>query len=272
MRFRPALALASFPALIAAALIALAEPEPSRAQTDTGDGPLVAAASDLQFALPALAEAFTAKTGAQLRLTFGSSGNLMRQIEQGAPFDLFLSADESYVRRLVDGGHTQADGALYAIGRLVLMVPDTSPLAAVEGLDGLAAALKAGRIARFAIANPAHAPYGKRAKEALQHKGLWETIEPHLLLGENVSQAAQFAATAEAAGGLVALSLAKSARLAEKTRSTPVPADWHAPLHQRMVLLAGADETAERFYAFLQSPAARDIFARYGFRLPAGAS
>jgi molybdate transport system substrate-binding protein len=147
-------------------------------------------------------------------------------------------------------------------------VPHGSPLEADGTLDDLAAALADGRLDRFAIANPEHAPYGKRAEEALRHKGLWEAIVPRLVLGENVSQAAQFATSANAQGGVIAYSLALSPPVSALGAYELVPEDWHSPLLQRMVLLEDAGPVAERFYAFIQEPAARAIFGRYGFGLP----
>ena len=251
-------AVAIAPALaLAAALPALAQ-EP----------PLVAAASDLQFALPDIAESFRAETGQVVRLTFGSSGNFARQIRQGAPFQLYMSADEAYVLDLARDGFTRGEGVLYAVGRIVLIVPHGSPLEPDGSLDDVAAALDEGRVSRFAIANPEHAPYGRRAAEALSHKGLWAAIEPHLVFGENVSQAAQFATSGSAEGGIVAYSLALSPRVSALGAFALIPQDWHAPLNQRMVLLKNAGPAAARFYDYLQTPAARAIFREYGFVLP----
>ena len=235
------------------------------ASSGSGDIPTVAAASDLKFALEELAARFTRETGRKLRLSFGSSGNFARQIEQGAPFQLFLSADEDMVFRLADKGLTVDRGALYAVGRIVLIVPRGSPLKADGELRDLAAALADGRLKRFAIANPDHAPYGKRAEEALRHAGLWDAIRPRLVLGENVSQAAQFATSGSTQGGIVAQSLALSPQVAKNASFALIPADWHQPLRQRMVLIAGAGETARAFHAWLQQPAAREVMARYGF-------
>jgi len=230
--------------------------------------PVVAAASDLQFALPELARRFTAQTGNTLRLSFGSSGNLRRQIAQGAPFQVFMSADEGYVLALHREGFTRDRGVLYALGRIALITPEGLPLAVDGRLDDLARALQDGGLRRFAIANPDHAPYGRAAREALQHAGLWEAIEPHLVLGENVSQAAQFATSGSSQGGIIAFSLALSPSVGRLGRHALIPAEWHRPLRQRMVLLRGAGETAEAFYAFVQSPPAREVLRRYGFVLP----
>jgi molybdate transport system substrate-binding protein len=169
---------------------------------------------------------------------------------------------------LARSGLTRDAGALYAIGRLVLFVPHGSPLHADEGLAGLRAALAAGRIRRFAMANPEHAPYGRAAMQALQAEGLWDAIRPVLALGENVSQAAQFAASGAAQGGIFAYALALSPEVSKLGRFALIPAERHAPLRQRMVLLKQAGATAQAFYAFVQTRPARDIFVRHGFALP----
>jgi molybdate transport system substrate-binding protein len=230
--------------------------------------PIVAAASDLQFALPEVAAEFTRETGKQVRLTFGSSGNLRRQIAHGAPFELFLSADEEYVLALHRDGHVADEGILYAIGRIVLMVPRGSTLTADGELQDLRAALTDGRLQRFAIANPQHAPYGVRAREALGHAGLWDAISPLLVYGENVSQAAQFATSGAAQGGIIAWSLALAPEVSKLGEFALISAERHAPLRQRMVLVRGAGETARAFYRFLQQTSSREILARYGFVLP----
>lgn len=231
--------------------------------------PAVAAASDLKFALEPIAARFHADSGRRVRLAFGSSGNFARQIERGAPFELFLAADEVYVERLVVRGLTIGDGAPYAIGRIVLYAPRGSPLAVDPDMNGLRAALAEGRIHRFAIANPAHAPYGRAAREALQSAGLWEPLQPHLVLGENAAQAAQFARSGNTEGGIIPLSHALAPALSQAGTHAAIPARMHAPLRQRMVLLAGAGETARAFYAYLQQPPARRILRRFGFELPA---
>jgi molybdate transport system substrate-binding protein len=230
--------------------------------------PAVAAASDLQFALPELAADFEKATGRKVRLAFGSSGNLRRQIAEGAPFEIFLAADEVFVQALAAEGRTIDGGTLYAIGRLVLFAPTGSPLVPDAALADLKAALADGRVKKLAVANPEHAPYGRAAREALQQTGLWEAAQPKLVLGENVSQAAQFAVGGAAQGGIFAYSLALSPAIAARGRYVLLPAGLHAPLAQRMVLLKGAGDDARAFYAYLQSPAARAVFRRYGFALP----
>lgn len=235
-----------------------------------GAPPIVAAASDLQFALSEAAEQFKQQTGHTLRLNFGSSGNFRRQIAQGAPFELYLSADERYVQALYEEGYTQDEGVIYAIGRLVWLqrsgrddIPsEDAPLAAVK------AALTAyanGAPVRIALANPEHAPYGVAAQQALEHAELWEHTKPLHVLGENVSQAAQFALSDDARGGLVAYSLALAPALSARSEYALIPESWHSPLRQRMVLTNQAGEVASAFYQWLQQDEGQSILRTYGF-------
>lgn len=232
------------------------------------DEPVIAAASDLKFALDEIVEAFQRETGGRIKIAYGSSGNFAMQIRNGAPFQLFLSADEAYIQQLQKDGLTRDEGQLYATGRIVLFAAHASPVAVDEEWKGLKAFVQQGRLQRFAIANPDHAPYGQRAVEALKAAGLWEAVKPKLVLGENISQAAQFAATGSAQAGIIALSLAKAPQIGNMGRYALIPASWHAPLHQRMVLMKKAGPTAQAFYAFLQQSAARAVLDRYGFTLP----
>jgi len=268
-RFVPARLLACAVLTIAVASLApcsaQALPETPAASTTP---PLVAAASDLQFALDEIVARFQRDTGIAPRVTYGSSGNFTRQIEQGAPFDLFLSADEAYVDRLAARGLTRGDGALYAIGRIVLFAPHGSPLEPDPRLENLAARLASGESGRLAIANPEHAPYGRAAEQAMRSLGVWEAVQPKLLLGENVAQAAQFASSGNADGGIIAYSLALAPALRERGRFALLPETLHAPLRQRMVLLKRASPASVRFYDYLRSPSSRAILSRYGFVLP----
>ncbi len=249
---------------LAAVVLSLAVFHPLQAQTL----PTVAAAADLKFALEEVASRFEKETGHKLRLVFGSSGTLKTQILQGAPFHLFLSADEGFVFELADAGKTEDRGRGYALGRIGIMVPPGSPLKPDGELKDLAAALKDGRLQKFAIANPEHAPYGARAREALRHAGLWEAIQPRLVLGENISQAAQFATSGSTQGGIIALSLALAPAVAKTGSFQLIPAAWHQPLKQRMVLVKGAPQAAKAFYGYLSTPVAQEILVRYGFAMP----
>lgn len=232
------------------------------------DVPVVAAASDLQFAVEDIAAAFAAETGMQVRLSLGSTGNFARQIREGAPFEIFMAADEQFINDLHADGFTRDEGDLYAIGRVVIMVPHGSELTPDAELDDLAAMLAAGQITRFAIANPEHAPYGMRAREALITRGLWDALQPFMVLGENVSQAAQFALSGNAEGGIIAYSLALAPQVAPRGTYELIPENWHEPLRQRMALMNNAGPVAEAFYAYMMEPSARAIMERYGFALP----
>lgn len=248
------------------AVLALALAAPSaRAQ---GEAPVIAAAADLGFALEEIAARFQAEGHGRVRLHLGASGNIARQIEQGAPFAMFLSADERFVFRLAERGLTRDRGELYAIGRIVIFVPPWSDLAPDGSLADLREALAARRVTRFAIANPEHAPYGVAAMQALARQGLWEAIRPALVLGENVAQAAQFATTGNSQGGIIAHSLALAPQLRPLGRFALIPEEWHEPLRQRMVLLRNAGPVAERFFRFMMEPPAREIMLRHGFALP----
>jgi len=230
--------------------------------------PIVAAASDLQFALPEIAASFQADTGNRVRLNFGSSGNFRRQIAQGAPFELYLSADEEYVFALHEEGHAVDRGRLYAVGRIAIIAPTGNASITDESLAGLKQRIEAGELRRFAIANPEHAPYGVAARQALEHTGLWDAIRPHLILGENVAQAARFALSGETDGGIVAWSLAVARPLRQRADHALIPQHYHEPLRQRMVLLRNAGDAAKQFYEYLQDKAARAILNRYGLQLP----
>lgn len=233
------------------------------------DVPNVAAAADLKFALEEIAASFESKTGRKARLTFGSSGHLARQIAEGAPFELFLSADEAYVAHLERAGRTEGAGVLYAIGRIVVFAPTHSPVRADPELAGVREALSAGRLKRLAIANPEHAPYGRAAREALERVGAWDRARPHLVLGENVSQAAQFGLTGAAEAAIIAYSLVLTPAFKDRGAHALIPERLHAPLRQRMVLVKGAGDTARRLYRFIAGEEARPILERHGFALPA---
>jgi len=231
--------------------------------------PTIAAAADLRYAVEEIAASFLAETGQEVRVSFGSTGNFARQIREGAPFEMFMAADEQYVLGLARDGFLRDKGRLYAEGRVAIAVPKAgSPLRADGTLEDLRAALADGRVTRFAIANPEHAPYGVRAREALRHAELWEALQPVMVLGENVSQAAQFALSGSTDGGIIAWSLAMAPQLQAHGDFALIPADWHEPLLQRMALARDAGPAAEAFYAHVQQPAARQILARYGFALP----
>lgn len=237
---------------------------PASAQDAGASRPaLIAAAANLQPVLAELVPLFERGQKNRIRVTIGSSANLVRQIQQGLPAELFMSADEDFALRLADAGLTLDRGLVYATGRLVLLVPASSPLALDPQLRGLKTGL--GQVQKFAIANPELAPYGRAAVQVLQKLDLWPALQGKIVLGENMAQATQYVSTGAAQAGITALSLALAPELATRVRYVLIPADLHAPVRQRMVLLKNAGPAAHAFYEFLQSPPAKAVLMRYGY-------
>ena len=229
----------------------------------------IAAAADLAYCLDEMDGVFKqAHPDADLQVASGSSGNFATQIKNGAPFDIFLSADVSFPRGLVQAGLAAGSTlTIYATGKIVLwtMHPEV-----VDVSKGLGVLRDSGVVKKFALANPDHAPYGHAGKEALEHEKLWDAVQSRLVLGENVAQTTQFVQTGNADAGIVALSLVLSPKLAGVGKWQLIPVADYAPLEQAVVLTkAGAGHPLARAYLeFLRSPEARAIFDRYGFRLP----
>jgi molybdate transport system substrate-binding protein len=228
-----------------------------------GDEPLtVAAAASLQFALAEIGRLFEEETGQAVVFSFGSSGNLARQIEHGAPLDVFASANAAYVEQLrAKGLIVAASQRVYAQGQVVLAVNRASGVQ-VERLEDLLGA----DVTYVALANPAHAPYGLAAQQALQSAGLWEALQPKLVYGENVRQAMQFVQTGNAEAGLVALSVADVPGL----DYTLLEASLHQPLDHVIAVVQGTPrlEASERFIAFVRGPLGQRVLRRYGFQIP----
>ena len=234
----------------------------------TGQEITVAAAADMSAALPELAASYTKKTGQAVKLSFGASGNLANQIRNGAPFDVFFSADEEYPQQLIAEGLASKDTLYrYAVGRLVLWVPGDSPLDLSK--LGMQAMLDPS-VKKISIANPATAPYGRAAEAALRHFGIYEHVSSRLVVGENVSQAAQFVESGNAQAGLIALSHALAPALKDKGRYWTIPLDAYPTLNQAaVVLLRSKQQNAARtFLEFLRSPEGASLLTGYGFSLP----
>jgi molybdate transport system substrate-binding protein len=227
----------------------------------------IAAAADLQPVMKEITARFEKQTSSQVKLVFGSSGNFFAQLQSGAPFDLFMSADVDYPRKLEAAGLADP-GSLYeyATGKIVLWVPENSPANLDKGL----AALADSRIRRVAIANPAHAPYGRAAESALTKAGVWEQVSSKLVLGENISQTAQFAYSGNADGAILALSLVRSPAMKGKGKYIVIPAEMYPPLYQGAVVIKKSvhKSLALRFVEFLKTPDARSLFTQYGFEEP----
>ena len=226
----------------------------------------IAAASNLKFVLADLTSQYKQQTGVQVDVNLGASGNLARQILQGLPVEQFISADEVWVAELAKAGHTQDAGQRYATGRLALIVPKSSTLPLAQGLAAVVRAMKPGD--KFAIANPALAPYGVAAVVALQRSGVGALPANQKVQGDNIGQATQFVATGAAQAGITALALAQAPEIAQSVQVLPLPTDLHAPLHQRMVLLKSAGAAAADWHRFLLSPPAQAVFVRHGYALP----
>jgi molybdate transport system substrate-binding protein len=230
---------------------------------------IVAAAADMSAALPQLAAAYTKETGQPVKLSFGSSGNLTNQIRNGGPFDVFFSADEEYPRQLIAEGLASKDTLYrYAVGRLVLWVPSDSPLDLSK--MGIKAVLDPS-VKKIAIANPATAPYGRAAEAALRHFAIYDQVSNRLVLGENVSQAAQFVESGNAQAGLIALSHTLAPALKDKGRYWTVPLDAYPTLNQAVVVLSRSkhQDAARKFLEFLRGAEASSLLRSYGFSLPA---
>lgn len=227
----------------------------------------VAAASDLKFALDDAVRQFTAKNPAiRVEPTYGSSGTFHAQLRQRAPYDVFLSADVEYPRDLVARGvGAEPDLFVYAIGHLVVWVPGRSTLPLDR--EGLAALRGAGRVA---IGNPRHAPYGRAAEAALRRAGLWEVLQPRLVLGESVAQTAQFVQSGAADAGVIAKSFAVAPAMRAAGRFWEVPADGYPEMRQGGLVLpwAASRESALRLRDFLLGPEGRALLSAYGFGLP----
>jgi len=227
----------------------------------------VAAASDLLYAMKEIASNFEKETGCTVRLSMGSSGNFLTQIENGAPFDVFFSADIAYPKKLeTEGLATPGSTYLYAIGKIVLWTRNDSRVNVAGGF----AELLNSRVHKIAIANPDYAPYGRAAEEALRNAGVYDAIKDRLVLGENISQAAEFVESGNADAGILALSLALSPGMKDQGRFWKIPENLNAPIEQgATVVLASKNlQGARRFLEYIKSPATAELLVRYGFAPP----
>lgn len=231
----------------------------------------VAAASDLQFAFHDVGERFERETGKHVKLIFGSSGNFFAQLQNGAPFDVFFSADIDYPKRLEAAGLT-VPGTLYpyAIGRIVLWVPTQSKLDLNRGLQVLVDP----SIHKVAIANPEHAPYGRAAVAALRHENIYDQVSAKFVLGENISQTATFVVSGNADIGIVALSLAVAPSMKDKGRYAEIPAADHPAIEQAAVILKSSthQDIARQFIQYLKTSAIQELLRGYGFTVPGAAA
>jgi len=225
----------------------------------------VAAAADLKFAMDEIVIGFKKNhSGDEVQVVYGSSGKFHTQIQQGAPYDLFFSADISFPRELAKQGQAASEVTPYAVGRIVLWSAE------MDATKMTLATLSDSKIAKIAIANPKHAPYGKRAEEALQSTGLLEKVQPKLVFGENISQAAQYVLSGNAQVGIIALSLVLNSELSKRGGYFLIPDTLHNPLEQGFIItkLGASKPLAKIFADFMGSKDARSIMTKYGFVLP----
>ncbi len=225
----------------------------------------IAAAADLKYALDEIVGGFErSHPGDQIQVVYGSSGKFQTQIRQGAPYDLFFSADISFPRQLARLGLAASEVKPYAVGRIVLWS------AGKDAAKMTLASLADPRFKRIAIANPKHAPYGKRAEEALRAAGLWGSVRSRLVVGESVAQAARFVQSGNAQAGIIALSLALSPELAKNGRYVLIPDTLHQPLEQGYIITrrGGDKPLAKSFSAHMDTKETRAILTKYGFGLP----
>jgi len=264
-------------ALVALAGLVLAAPFPFVRARNAGYLPqraanpcgavTVAAASDLTYAMNEIASNFERATGCTVRLSLGSSGNFLTQIENGAPFDVFFSADISYPRKLeAEGLAAPGSTYLYAIGKIVLWTRKDSGVDVGKGFS----MLRDPAVRKIAIANPEHAPYGRAAEEALRQSGVYDAVKDRLVLGENISQAAEFVESGNADAGIVALSLVFSPAMKDKGRAWNIPENLYTPIQQGAVVLRAAPnlQGARLFLDYIKMPATAALLERYGFVLP----
>ena len=258
----------SYRGALLAASVLLSTISGSAQEKNTPPELVVAAAADLSAALKEIGDSYEKKTGVKVKLSFGASGALTQQIRNGAPFDLFFSADMDYPHQLIAAGDAEgASSYQYAEGRLVLWVPADSPLD-LQRL-GMNAVLDPS-VKKIAIANPQHAPYGRAAVAALKHAGVYDRIADRLVQGENVAQAAQFVESGNAQAGFVALAHVLAPGMGGKGKYWEVPADFYPALAQGVVVLSHSQHKKEaaQFLEYIKTKEAAEVLRKYGFTLP----
>ena len=228
----------------------------------------VAVASNLKPAFEEIYKGFRQAhpQGKSVRIVYGSSGNLASQMKQGAPYDLFISADESYPLKLVEAGLTRDRGVVYAAGHLALIANSAAGLVLSSDQESIKAILRASK--KIVIANPDLAPYGKASVQYLQAIKLWGEVQEKLIFAENISIAAVYVSTGAVKVGITALSLAKSSELAATIQYITLPDDLYAPIQQRMVLKRDPAPTAVALYEYLQGSVAKQILLNNGYSIP----
>ena len=234
------------------------------------DQPLVAAASNLTQALTEIADHYQKSSGSRIKLSFGSSGNFSRQILQGAPYQIFISADKSNVDFLIANGKQPLRNKAYVQGQIVFFIPTGSRLTGMTDLKGIIEAIEFENYNRLAIANPEVAPYGLAAEQALASAGVWIVNRHKLLIGENIAQTVQFCLSGGVDIGIVPASAAIQPEVRGHGNFIPIPADWHQPIQQYLVLLTDTNPAAVRFYDYLLAAETQRMLIKYGYLPNAG--
>lgn len=230
--------------------------------------PAVAVASNMTHVMTAIVAKYHSVSGKNVKITYGSSGNFTRQIEQGAPYTVFVSAAGKYVDILAGKDLLQKPAVAYARGQIGLFIPKNSQLYKAADLHAVFNALYYGEYRRIAIANPDHAPYGMAAEQALQSGGLWAIEKKRLLLATDAAQVAQYVLSGGVDVGIIPASFAHLPIVTDNGRFIPIPADWHAPIQQYLALVRGAGENSRDFYRFLLGKEARSILEQSGYTFP----
>lgn len=230
-----------------------------------GEAPLVAVASNMSQAMTEISDRFEEFSGTEVKLSFGSSGNITRQILQGAPYQIFLSASQTYVNVLRENGHSSITSDAYATGRIGIFISKNSHLAKRPDLDSVINAVKFNEFRRLVVPNPEFAPYGIAARQALERAGIWVISSKKLLIGENAAQAMQFSISDGVDAGVVPASYAVLPKIKKQGRFFLIPEYWHKPIQQYLVLLTDKNESANRFYSYLLSDEPKTILKKYGY-------
>ena len=228
--------------------------------------PTIAVAANMKDAFAEIAAEFKSTGKPEMRVVYGSSGNFAAQIINGAPFSLFIAADEQFPLELFKNGKTVDEGSVYAIGKLVVITKMSSGIHLLDAKADIAKAI--GKSNKVAIAKPELAPYGRAAVQYLKSEGLWDLAKDKLVYADNIGAATTFVASGAADLGFTAFSLAKSPELLKQTSNVVVDAKMYEPIKQRMVLIKGAPQEAQDLYRFMQGPKAKAILQRYGYSTP----
>jgi len=226
----------------------------------------VAVAANMKDAFAEINTAFKAAGAPDIRIVYGSSGNFTAQIMNGAPFNLFISADEYFPIELYKKGKAIDQGVVYAIGKLAIISKNSAAISLGDSKSELIKVIS--KANKIAIAKPELSPYGKAAIEYLKAEGLWDIAKDKLIYGDNIGIATMYVVTGAADLGFTALSLAKSVEVAKETNFILVNSKLYEPIKQRMVLIKGAPREATTLYQFMQSPAAKLILQKYGYSTP----